>query len=80
MNERMNRAMIKATEALSVAETDAVTVYRDLTRHRIELRFEDDSWHVEYWFRGTGRFHTGGGPHYVIDATTGQIISKKYYQ
>jgi hypothetical protein len=22
----------------------------------------------------------GGGPHYVIDATTGQIISKRYEQ
>ncbi|MGL6097513.1 MAG: hypothetical protein ACRC7O_17160 [Fimbriiglobus sp.] len=71
---------VQCDQALAVAHADATLAYRDLTRHRVEVRLENDGWHVEYSFRGTGRFHTGGGPHYVIDATTGEIVSRKYYQ
>ena len=38
-----------------------------------------DGWHVEYRDQ-RNRALTGGGPHYLIDATTGAIVSKKYYQ
>ena len=72
--------IVSCTQALSVAQADAEKAYRDLSRHRIEIRLEDDSWYVEYFFSGTGRFHVGGGPHYIIDAHTGEIVSKKYYQ
>lgn len=72
---------IRCDQALAIAHADAVQAYHNpLTRHRIEIRLEDEGWIVEYHFRGTGRFHTGGGPHYVIDAATGAILSKKYYQ
>ena len=75
-------ARISCDQALAVAHADAVTapIYEDLSRHKVVVRLEDDGWHVEYWFRGEGRFHTGGGPWYVIDATTGAILDKKYYQ
>ena len=65
---------------LAIAHADAVTAYDDLSSHRVEIHREDDGWHVEYIFRGNGRYHTGGGPVYLIDATSGEILSKKYYQ
>jgi hypothetical protein len=64
--------------ALSVAHADAVRVYRNLTRFRIEITLHDDGWHVEYYLRNPDML--GGGPHYVISADTGEIVSKKYYQ
>jgi hypothetical protein len=45
---------------------------------RLQVTLQDDGWHVEY-HQWRPR-HTGGGPHYVIDATTGTIVSKKYSQ
>lgn len=71
---------LSSDRALAIALADGLTAYRDLSRHHIEIQLEDDGWHIEFRFRGTGRFHTGGGPAYVIDANTGEILSKKYYQ
>ena len=64
--------------ALAIAREDAERVYRDLSRFRITLVLEPDGWHVEY--RHGKPFFAGGGPYYVIDAVTGAILSKKYYQ
>ena len=81
MNATADVTILSCDRILAIAHADAVQAYRDpLTRYRIELHLEPNGWVVEYHFRGDGRFHTGGGPHYVIDATTGEIISKKYYQ
>lgn len=81
MTATLTAPAVSCDRALAVAHADAVQAYRDPeTRYRIEVRLEADGWHVEYYFRGTGRFHTGGGPHYLIDTTTGEILSKKYYQ
>ena len=44
----------------------------------MEIRRDDDGWHIDYELKNPRL--NGGGPHYVIDATTGEIISKKYYQ
>jgi hypothetical protein len=76
----LSRPTVECDRALAVAHADAVTAYPDLSRHRVEVRLEGDGWHVEYTFRGEGRFHVGGGPHYLIDAETGVILDKKYYQ
>jgi hypothetical protein len=65
-------------KALEIARLDAEKVYRDLNRYRIQIVLEQDGWHVEYWFKDPNL--QGGGPHYVIDATTGAIVSKHYYQ
>ncbi len=65
---------------LSIAEADAVAAYDNLNSFRVEIQLKSDGWHVEYLFRGEGRFHTGGGPTYIIDAETGAILDKKYYQ
>jgi hypothetical protein len=73
--------LIACDQALAIAHADAMQAYRDpLSRYRIEIHLEPNGWIVEYHFRGSGRFHTGGGPYYVIHPETGEILSKKYYQ
>ncbi len=65
-------------QVLSIAQADARSAYRDLTPYRIELSLESDGWHVDYELKN--RKLKGGGPHYVIDAETGSIVSKRYEQ
>jgi hypothetical protein len=73
------RPTISRQEAIAIAEADAVPVYGDDLLHlTLEVVLGDDGWHVEYHMRKPR--WAGGGPHYVIDATTGAILSKKYYQ
>ena len=69
---------IPASRALGEAESDALRAYRDLSPFRVEIRLEDDGWHVDYELKDARL--QGGGPHYVIDATTGRIIHKRYEQ
>jgi hypothetical protein len=69
---------IAGSRALAIAEADALLVYRDLSMYRIELWLDTDGWHVEYYLNK--RRWAGDGPHYVIDAATGAIVSKTYYQ
>jgi hypothetical protein len=65
-------------QALKVAREDAEKVYRDLARYWIRVALEEDGWHVDYELRDPRA--RGGGPHYVIDATSGHILSKRYEQ
>ena len=37
---------------------------------------ETDGWHINYELKDSQL--NGGGPHYIIDATTGAIVSKTY--
>ncbi|HEY1190908.1 MAG TPA: hypothetical protein VGE74_24970 [Gemmata sp.] len=69
---------IASDEALRIARADAEMVYRGLNQYRIEIALEADGWHVNYDLKDPSL--NGGGPHYVIDAVTGDIVSKKYYQ
>lgn len=69
---------VTSDRALAIARLDAEQVYRDLERFRILIALEPDGWHVEYWLKDPNV--QGGGPHYVVDANTGAILSKKYYQ
>ncbi len=69
---------IPADRALAVAQTDALAAYRDLTPYRIQLVLETDGWHVDFELKDPRL--KGGGPHYLIDASTGQIVSKRYEQ
>lgn len=69
---------LTSDEALKIARADAETAYRDLQPYRIEITFEADGWHIGYAPKDPAL--NGGGPHYVIDAATGDILSKKYYQ
>lgn len=65
-------------QALAIAQADAARVYRDLSHYRIQLVLEDDGWHVDYEMKNPRL--KGGGPHYVIDAQTGDIVLKRYEQ
>lgn len=64
--------------ALRVALSDAAGVYDDLHLYHIALRLEADGWHVDFEFKDPDA--QSGGPHYVLDATTGAILSKRYEQ
>jgi len=63
---------------LAIAQADASRVYRDLAAYRIQLVLEEDGWHVDYDLKDPRL--KGGGPHYVLDAQTGAIVSKRYEQ
>ena len=63
---------------LAIAQADASTVYQNLAAYRIHLVLESDGWHVDYELSDPRL--KGGGPHYVLDAHTGEIISKRYEQ
>ena len=69
---------IAGDQALAIAQADAALVYRDLSPYRIQLVLEGDGWHVDYELKNPRL--KGGGPHYVIDAQTGDIVSKRYEQ
>ncbi|HEY7152742.1 MAG TPA: hypothetical protein VH575_02175 [Gemmataceae bacterium] len=69
---------ISCDEALAIARKDAETAYRDLSVFRIVIEQRPDGWHIDYELSDI--YLKGGGPHYVIDAVTGAIVSKKYEQ
>ena len=70
--------VLPGDQVLAIAQGDASRVYRDLSLYRIQLVLEDDGWHVDYELKDPRL--KGGGPHYVIDAHTGAILSKRYEQ
>ncbi len=69
---------IAGDRALGIAQADAAPAYRDLSPFRIQLVLEDGGWHVDYELKDPRL--KGGGPHYLIDAHTGAILSKRYEQ
>jgi hypothetical protein len=71
-------AVITGDRALTVAQSDAAKVYRDLSPYAIRLSLEPDGWHVDYELKDPRL--KGGGPHYVIDSATGAILAKRYEQ
>jgi hypothetical protein len=77
-SESNNKVRIAGDQALTIAQIDAQRAYRDLSVCRIEIALETDGWHVDYHLKNPR--HKGGGPHYIIDAQSGSIISKRYEQ
>jgi hypothetical protein len=69
---------ISCDQALKIAQTDAERAYRDLFLYRISISLEDDGWSVDYELKDPDL--NGGGPHYLIDADSGEIVSKRYDQ
>src|SRR5262249_52891102 len=67
------KATIPPEEALAIVEADAVMA-RGLTRHKTRVVLEDDGWHVDYELKNTRM----RAVHYVLDALTGEIVSKRY--
>jgi len=72
------RPNVSGDQALSVTHLDSERAYGDVSRFRVQVSLEPDGWHVEYQVKNP--LTKGGAPHYVIDASSGQIISKRYYQ
>jgi hypothetical protein len=72
------KGTIPSDRALHIARLDAEHAYRDLSPFRIQLVLEDDGWHVDYELKDP--LVNGGGPHYLIDSLSGQILWKKYEQ
>jgi hypothetical protein len=75
---QVDACLIACDRALVIARADAEQVYHDLSCYRITLSLEGDGWHVDYELKDP--FCKGGGPHYVIDASAGRILSKRYEQ
>jgi hypothetical protein len=71
-------ARISAARALAEAEADAQRAYRDLSIYRVQSHLADDGWHVDHEVDDPRL--QGGGPHYVIGATDGRIVPKRYEQ
>jgi hypothetical protein len=71
-------APLPCDEVLRIANQDALRAYGDLSGYRITLTECPDGWHVDYDL--TAPLVAGGGPHYVIEPTTGAILSKRYEQ
>jgi hypothetical protein len=77
-NTTQTPGRIAPEQALTVAQAEAAKVYRDLTPYRIRLSLEADGWHVDYELKDSAV--KGGGPHFVIDATSGAVLRKRYEQ
>jgi len=70
--------ILAGDQALAIAQADATKAYHDLSPYRIQLVLEEDGWHVDYELKDPRL--KGGGPHYIIEAQTGAITSKRYEQ
>jgi hypothetical protein len=77
-NQTALPAALACDEILRIAHRDATAAYQDLSGFKISLVHESDGWHVDYDL--TDPQLAGGGPHYVIDALSGQILWKQYEQ
>lgn len=71
-------ALIDREEALKIAKENAQRIYRDLSIYKIKAELKDEKWYVDYVISDPQM--VGGGPHYVISAKTGEIISYRYEQ
>ena len=69
---------VSRDQALTIAKQDAEKAYVDLKPYRVTLKREADGWHVDYELIGANL--QGGGPHYIIDMSSGAIKSKRYEQ
>lgn len=69
---------ISCDAAFAIACADAETRYDNLQSFRIEIQLDDSDWRIA--FRIKEPLVAGGGPHYLIDAATGTIREKRYYQ
>lgn len=72
--------VISRQQAISIAEADALPMYGTYLHTLVlQISLQDDGWHLVYSPKREG-YRTGSGPHYVIDAATGAIVSKAYHQ
>lgn len=70
--------VIDEVQALKIASTNAQRIYKDLSIYTITASLINNKWFVDYEIADPTV--AGGGPHYVIDASTGAIESFRYEQ
>jgi hypothetical protein len=70
--------VISEAEARTIAHEEAAQAYRDLSIYTVSARLDGDRWSVDYEL--TDETLLGGGPHFVIAADTGEILSRRYEQ
>jgi hypothetical protein len=70
--------MIDEQEARRIAQEQAARVYRDLSVYRVTAQLKADTWYVDYDIADPGM--VGGGPHLVISAATGEVLSMRCEQ
>jgi hypothetical protein len=70
--------MISEDAARDIAAAEAGQAYHDLSGYTVSARLTDGSWHVDYEL--SDETLLGGGPHYVIDADSGEITASRYEQ
>ena len=75
---REQRMNIDEEQALAIARRDARTVYGDLQGYAVTARLAAGHWQIDYELADPNA--QGGGPHYVISADTGAVVSKRYEQ
>ena len=73
-----NSGLIDKETALKIAEENALLAYRDISIYDISAELKEDKWFVDYTLSNPEML--GGGPHYVINAKTGEILSFRYEQ
>jgi hypothetical protein len=73
-----SQPLCSSDRALQCARLDGEKAYGDLTLYRITVVLEADGWHIDYDLKDETL--DGGGPRYVIDGASGDIISKRYEQ
>jgi hypothetical protein len=72
------KTTIDKDRVLAIAENDASQVYRDSDTYKVRAELKEGKWYVDYELEDEGM--VGGGPHYVISATTGEILERRYEQ
>ena len=70
--------LIDRDTVLKIAEKNARTAYRDLSIYHVKAELRELKWYVDYELSNPQM--NGGGPHYIISATTGEILSSRYEQ
>lgn len=71
-------ASLAVADVLRIAHADAQAAYGDLSGFRITLLRCPDGWHVDYDL--VAPLSAGGGPHYIINPNTGDIVMRRYEQ
>ena len=65
---------LSAEQALLIRPGGRRAAYGALAAFRITIARQPDGWHIDYEL--TDAMRDGGGPHYVIDARSGQDLGQ----
>lgn len=68
-------SVISKNEALLIAKSDALEAYRDLSSFSVRIELNTDVWMVDFEQSEPSKI---GELHYLISASNGEIIKKRY--